>query len=155
MRRALLSALVLGFGLLSGCMATVKTTQLVLTDTEREIRERKEGEPGNSPQHAPILFLAFDGVGRELLYEMLREDELPELTDLLSGEGDKFPHAHFDETLLSTMPSSTMAGWTTTITGLPPAEHGVTGNEFFIRERGQLAAPAPVSFHDAQPTIEI
>jgi predicted AlkP superfamily pyrophosphatase or phosphodiesterase len=155
MRRSILTGAVLSISLLWGCMATVKTTQLVLTDTEKTIRDRKDGAPASSPHHAPILFLPFDGVGRDLLYEMLREEQLPELTDLLAGEGENFPHAHFDETLLSTMPSSTMAAWTTTITGLPPAEHGVTGNEFFIREDCRLAAPAPVSFQDAKPTIEI
>jgi predicted AlkP superfamily pyrophosphatase or phosphodiesterase len=139
----------------SGCLATVKTAQLVLTDTERSIRDRPESEPKSSPQHAPILLLAFDGLNRDLLYELLREGQLPQLTDLLAGEGKHFPHAHFDETLVSTMPSSTMAAWTTTITGLPPAEHGVTGNEFFIREQRRLAAPAPVSFIDSKPTIEI
>lgn len=155
MRRAHLMIAALCLGLITSCMATVKTTQLVLTDTEREIRDRKEGEPASSPRQAPILLLAFDGVGRDLLYGMLREGQLPELTDLLSGEGKNFPHAHFDETLLSTMPSSTMAGWATTITGVPPAEHGVTGNEFFIREEKRLAAPAPVSFWDPEPTIDI
>lgn len=140
---------------LTGCMATVKTAQLVLTDTERTIRERDEKAPPNSPGQMPILFLAFDGVNRDLLYDMLSEGQLPKLTDLLSGEGKNFPHAYFDETLLSTMPSSTMAAWTTVITGVPPAEHGVSGNEFFIREEARLAAPAPVSFTDSQPTIEI
>jgi hypothetical protein len=29
-------------------------------------------------------------------------------------------------------------------TGVPPAEHGIAGNEFLIRERRELAAPIPV-----------
>lgn len=138
-----------------GCGAVVRTTQLVLTDTERSIRKRDEHAAKSSPSHAPILFLAFDGVNRDLLYDMLRKGELPKLTDLLSGEGKHFPHAYFDENLLSTMPSSTMAAWTTIVTGLPPAVHGVTGNEFFIREDNRLGAPAPVSFNDSEPTIAI
>ena len=141
--------------LLSSCAATIKTTQLVLTDTERDLRERKDEARASSPSHAPILFLPFDGVNRDLLYDMLRKGELPKLTDLLSGEGEKFPHAYFNESLVSTMPSSTMAAWATTVTGLPPAEHGVAGNEFFIREQKRLGAPAPVSFNDSKPTIEI
>ncbi len=140
---------------LSGCAATVKTAQLILTDTERTLRKREPGAAASSPGHPPILFLPFDGVNRDLLYDMLRKGELPKLTDLLAGEGKKFPHAYFDETLLSTMPSSTMAAWTTTVTGTPPSEHGITGNEFFIREELRLAAPAPVSFNDSKPTIEI
>jgi hypothetical protein len=148
---ALSALLLLG----SGCAATVKTAQLILTDTERNIRERDPDSAANSPDHPPILFLPFDGVNRDLLYEMLREGEMPQLTDLLSGEGKKFPHAYFDENLVSTMPSSTMAAWTTVITGTPPSEHGVTGNEFFIREELRFACPAPVSFNDSKPTIEI
>jgi hypothetical protein len=137
------------------CMTTVKTAQLVLTDTERTIRDRDEDAPKSSPKNAPILLLAFDGVNRDLLYDMLEKGELPKLTDLLSGEGKKFPHAYFDPTLLSTMPSSTMAAWTTAMTGVPPAVHGVAGNEFFIREELRLGSPAPVSFADSKPTIEI
>ena len=152
---ALIGAVVLSSAATSGCLTTVKTAQLVLTDTERTVRKRADEAPPNSPGHPPILFLPLDGVNRDLLYEMLRDGELPKLTDLLSGEGKKFPHAYFDETLMSTMPSSTMAAWTTTITGLPPAEHGVTGNEYFIREQQRLAAPAPVSFSDPKPSIEI
>jgi hypothetical protein len=41
------------------------------------------------------------------------------------------------------------------LTGVPPAEHGVTGNEYFIRETRTLACPAPVSFNSADPTLEI
>lgn len=155
LRLRTLLAVALATGVSAGCMASVKTAQLVLTDTERSIRDREEGEPESSPRRAPVLFLPFDGVNRDLLYAMLREGELPKLTDLLSGEGEKFPHAYFDDSLMSTMPSSTMAAWTTTMTGVPPAEHGVSGNEFFIREDCRLAAPAPVSFSDSTPTIEI
>jgi hypothetical protein len=136
-------------------MTTAKTAQLVLTDTERTIRDRDDDAPKSSPKNAPILLLAFDGVNRDLLYDMLEKGELPKLTDLLSGEGKHFPHAYFDPTLLATMPSSTMAAWTTAMTGVPPAVHGVTGNEFFIREDNRLGAPAPVSFSDSKPTIEI
>ncbi len=41
------------------------------------------------------------------------------------------------------------------MTGVPPAQHGVAGNEFFIREERRLAAPGPVSFSDAAPTIAV
>lgn len=145
----------LAVGLACACSATVKTAELLVTDTERTIRKRAPQEAPSAPEHAPILVLAFDGVNRNLLYEMLEKGELPKLTDLLSGEGTKFPHAYFDDTLTATMPSSTMAAWTTVFTGVPPAEHGVTGNEFFIREEARLASPAPVSFTDSEPTIAI
>lgn len=154
MRRWLVGGALL-LGTANACSATVKTAELLVTDTERTIRERAPGEPLSAPGQAPILMLAFDGVDRKLLYEMLDKGELPKLTDLLAGEGKNFPHAYFDDTLVATMPSSTMAAWATVFTGVPPAEHGVAGNEFFVREDCRLAAPAPVSFNDPEPTIEI
>ena len=41
------------------------------------------------------------------------------------------------------------------MTGVTPAEHGVTGNEYFIRERRELACPAPVSFTDTDATLAV
>ncbi len=142
----------------SGCTAP-KVAELVAHGDQRQLRERAAGTPASSPDKPPILYLAFDGVGRDLLYDMLRKGKLPHLATLLGGAagstGSAFPHAHFEEHLLSTLPSSTMAAWATTMTGVGPAEHGITGNEFFIREKRMFACPAPVSFADAKPTIEI
>jgi hypothetical protein len=140
-----------------GCAGPAKLVELVVAHRDSTLRERPEGMPLNSPNHPAILFLAFDGVDRSLIYDMLRKGELPRLAELLGGAGEQgtFPHAHLDDTLLSTMPSSTLAAWTTAMTGVTPSHHGITGNEFFIREEKKLAAPAPVSFADAAPTLEI
>src|SRR5947199_103653 len=81
---------------------------------------------------------------RAQLYQMLRAGELPHLEALLGGE--HLAHAYLDDTLLSTLPSTTMAAWVTALTGVTPAEHGVTGNEYFVRETRTFACPAPVSF---------
>ena len=132
-----------------------KVTELIAHGDSRELRKRDKNAPPNSPDRPPILVLAFDGVGRELLYDMLHKGELPALAALLGGEGGKFPHAYFDDRFLSTLPSSTMAAWATAMTGTPPSQHGITGNEFFIREERKLGAPAPVSFHDSKPTLMI
>ena len=102
-----------------------------------------------------LLVLALDGVDRALLYDMLRSGELPGLATLLAAKGGKFPHAYFDETLLSVLPSSTLAAWASVFTGEPPARHGVSGNEYFVRERRVVEAPAPVSIIDAKPVLEI
>jgi hypothetical protein len=99
------------------------------------------------------MIVALDGVSRPLLYDMLRAGELPNLAQLVGG--DHFAHAHFDETFLSTLPSTTMAAWVSALTGVGPADHGVTGNEYFVRETRTLACPAPVSFNSADPTLEI
>ncbi len=139
----------------SGCVR--QSAKFVVAGDDRDLRKREDGSPKSSPDKPPILTLAFDGIGRDLLYEMLRAGELPNLAKLIGGTdaAGKFPHAHLDESLLSTLPSSTMVAWATTFTGVPPAEHGITGNEYFVREKREFACPAPVTFTDLAPTLEI
>jgi hypothetical protein len=124
--------------------------------------ESRQLQPEDGPRSAlterrpDLLILAIDGIDRDLLYGMLRRGELPRLARLLGGrEGGEFPHAVLDDRVLSVLPSSTMPAWTSLFTGLPPAEHGVAGNEFFVRERRALAAPAPVSFADPTPVLDV
>ncbi|HEY2366700.1 MAG TPA: alkaline phosphatase family protein, partial [Polyangiaceae bacterium] len=119
-----------------------------------ERRKRPEGAAKSSPSHAPMLVIALDGIDRELLYGMLRKGELPALAGLLGG-GGSFPHAYFEESLEATLPSTTMAAWSTAFTGVTPAHHGIAGNEFFVREERRLAAPAPASFDDHDPVLAI
>ena len=141
---------------LTGCLwarRMHKAGEIVVNGETRDLRERRAGERPNAPETPPLLVLALDGVSRDLLYDMLRSGKLPKLAILLGG--DRLQHAYFDDTLLSTLPSSTMAAWATAFTGVPPAQHGVTGNEFFVRETRTFACPAPVSFADATPTLEI
>ena len=138
----------------TGCLA--RGVKLMAGGSSHELRKRPEGTPPNSPNHPPILVLALDGVGRDILYESLRKGEMPELARLLGGStAGKFPHAYLDESLISTLPSTTMAAWVTTFTGVGPAYHGVTGNEFFIREERRFAAPAPSTFSDKDPVLAI
>jgi predicted AlkP superfamily pyrophosphatase or phosphodiesterase len=132
-----------------------KVAELVAHGKSRELRERPDDAPQSSPGRPPILLVAFDGVGRDLLYDLLRKGKLPALAALLGESGGKFPHAYFDDRFLSTLPSSTMAAWATAMTGLTPSQHGITGNEFFVREERKLGAPAPVSFVDSKPTLAI
>jgi hypothetical protein len=122
----------------------------------QEISTRVKGSPPNSPGRPPVLFLAFDGVDRAIIYDMLRKGEMPDLALLFGGEDHgRFPHAYFEPAFISTLPSSTMTAWTTAMTGVVPARHGITGNEFFMRESRRLGAPAPVSFPDAKPSLAI
>ena len=146
MRRWLVSLL-----LLAACPK--KGVELVTSGEVKPVRERNAGMRLNAPETTPVLVLALDGVSRDLLYDLLRSGKLPNLEALLGG--DKLSHAYLDETFLSTLPSTTMAAWSTAFTGVTPAEHGVTGNEYFIRETRTFACPAPVSFSDADPTLEI
>jgi hypothetical protein len=139
----------------TGCGAAVQLGDVVVHGDTRELRQRGKEAPVSSPDKPALLILALDGVDRSLLYGLLRAGELPNLGALLGGDHDRFPHAHLDETLLSTLPSSTLAAWTTAMTGVTPAEHGIAGNEFFVRETCTLAAPAPVTFTDSEPTLAI
>jgi len=141
--------------LLAGGCAAGQVGSLVVQGDHHVLRPRGADAPASSPAHPPILLLALDGVNRDLLYTELRSGKLPNLARLVGGAGGDFAHAHFNEHLLSTLPSTTMAAWMTAMTGVGPAEHGVTGNEYFIREEGKLACPAPVSFSSAEPTLEI
>ncbi len=113
------------------------------------LRERPAGSAQSARAAQPVLILALDGVSRPLLYDMIRRGELPSFSALLGEE------AYFDDSFLSALPSTTMPAWVTTMTGVDPAEHGVTGNEYFVRETQTLACPAPVSFQDSAPTLSI
>ena len=131
-----------------------KVVKLVAGGSDQELRTRPDAGATSSLRHEPpILVLALDGVSRGLLYDMLRAGELPNFEQLFGG--DHLAHAYLDDSLLSTLPSTTMAAWVTAMTGVTPAVHGVTGNEYFIREKRQFACPAPVSFNDAAPTLAI
>ena len=146
------AALALALALFAvGCVHEVR---LVAEGESHELRKRPDGAPKSSPSHAPLLVVALDGIDRDLLYDMLRKGELPSLAGLLGG-GGTFPHAYFEESLTATLPSTTMAAWSTAFTGVSPAHHGVAGNEFFVREERRLAAPAPASFSDHDPVLAI
>ena len=128
------------------CAPAVQATKLLASDT-RELRPAHEADA--DPGRADLLVIALDGVDRRLLYGMLERGELPETSALLGGRvdgaPDAHPHAYFDHAITATLPSITAAAWATVFTGTPPAQHGVAGNEYFIRERRELAAPIPNS----------
>ncbi len=120
--------------------------ELLVAGDERDLRDQKSPPPQRS--EPTVLVLALDGVDRALLYEMLRAGELPELAKLLGGGAGDFGHAYLDDTALAPMPTSTLASWATIFTGAPPAQHGVAGNEYFIRAEKKFAAPAPISMNE-------
>ncbi len=144
---ALVAALTLG------CSSTAKMTELVVTGDAKTVRERPPRTRPSSPESTQILFIAFDGLSRDSLYDLLRAGKLPNLAALLGG--NPLEHAYLDDTFLANLPSTTMPAWVSAQTGAGAAEHGVPGNEYFIRERRELACPAPVSFHDSAPTLSI
>jgi hypothetical protein len=138
-----------------GACATAGKGMKLVSDDIRVLRPRTADVPTSSPGHPPILVLALDGVDRTTLYDMLRKGELPGLASLLGG-GPKgeLPHAYLEDKMLSVVPSTTMVAWATALTGVPPAAHGLLGNEFFIREKTRFAAPAAVSFVEDAPLLD-
>ena len=147
-----------------GC-AFGKMVELFVGGDDRDLRQRREGTPTRSPVRPGLLLLALDGMDRKLLYDMIERGDLPSFSKLIGGDDAgraakgkpahaTFAHAHFDDSMLSTLPSTTIAAWVTAFTGAPPAVHGVTGNEFFLRPSGKFAAPVPVSFGDAVPVLK-
>jgi len=136
-----------------GCGTTAKVAKLVVTGDDKTVRERPPNARPSSPSSTQILLLAFDGVSRDLLYDLLEAGKLPNLAALLGG--DDLRHAYLDRTFLSGLPSTTMPAWVSVLTGHGAGESGVPGNEYFIRERRELACPATVSFNDPEPTLSI
>lgn len=140
----------LGCGAAQSAGATgAQSVKLITNGDERELRKRPEGSPARSPEKPEILLITLDGVDRKTLYALIENGEMPSLARLLGK------NVHLEPRVLSTLPSTTMPAWATSMSGLTPSEHGVTGNEFFIRESKTFACPAPVSFTSAAPTISI
>ncbi|HEY5946601.1 MAG TPA: alkaline phosphatase family protein [Kofleriaceae bacterium] len=136
-----------------GCGSAAKVGTLVVTGDDKTVRKRPPHARPSSPGSPQVLLIALDGVSRDMLYDLLRHNKLPNLAALLGG--DQLAHAYLDDTFLSNLPSTTMPAWVSAQTGVGAAESGVTGNEFFVRERLELACPAPVSFNDPEPTLAI
>lgn len=117
--------------------------ELLGTGEEKTLRDAS-GTPAGDDR--AVLVLALDGIDRAQLYEMLGAGELPNLARLLGGgAGSAFPHAYLDPTATAALPTSTLASWATIFTGRPAGEHGVAGNEYFVRKARRFEAPGPVS----------
>ncbi len=66
----------------------VHVAALAATGGSRSLRERPDGTAPNSPAWPGLLIVALDGIDRPLLYGMLRAGELPEMAELLGGDGE-------------------------------------------------------------------
>lgn len=108
-------------------------------------RLREPLRPAKGPPR--VLIFALDGVGDAMLRESMDAGDLPSLDALLGQRRDSttFDHGIHAGPVLSVLPSITLAAWTTILTGTPPAESGVPGNEWYDRASDRFFAPAPVS----------
>lgn len=99
-----------------------------------------------------MLVFAIDGAGYHELMQALHSGKASYLQRLLGAEQQegRFAHGYAVPNALSILPSTTVAAWSSIFTGAPPAQNGVPGNEWFIREQRQFVAPAPVSVSDTE-----
>lgn len=108
---------------------------------------RELSETLRAPRGAPrVLVFAFDGMGYEAFRTAFDEGRLSSLSGTFQSR------SHLAPPVTSVLPSITMAAWPSLFTGLPPAETGVPGNEWFDRRAGPTGAfraPAPVSVGNA------
>lgn len=149
---AVLPALLAACSLLS---QSKEVAELAVEGESRTLRDHRDPRGALAERRPDLLVIAIDGIDRDLLYRMLRAGELPNLARLLGGRrAGGFPHAHLDDRVLTTLPSNTFTAWAALFTGEVPARSGIPSNEFFIRERGQFAAPGPVSTDDATPSMK-
>jgi Type I phosphodiesterase / nucleotide pyrophosphatase len=94
-----------------------------------------------------VIVFCLDGAGYPQLMEAIRSGRAPHIAALLGKEqGDGvFEHGYSAPGVLSVLPSSTVADWSATFTGKPPAENGVPGDEWFDRRLRRFFAPVPIT----------
>lgn len=97
-----------------------------------------------------VLIFAFDGAGYDQFMAAINSDKAPNLKGLFGQDQGNgvYEHAYSAPDAISILPSTTMAAWSSIFSGEPPAYTGVPGNEWFVREKMQFYAPAPVSIPD-------
>ena len=102
-----------------------------------------------------VLILALDGVGHDELLRAIQSGAMPRLGGALGiAEDGTMRHGFAHPKVLSILPSTTVASWTSIFTGYGPAETGITGNEQLIREPLAFFAPAPVTVSDLSEVMD-
>ena len=138
------------FLLLGSC---TPTTKMLVQGGERPATG--EEHPPSSGPH--VLIFGFDGAGYDQLMAAIKSGNAPNLSGLLGADlgNGIYEHAYSAPEAISILPSTTMAAWSSIFSGEPPAYTGVTGNEWFAREKMQFYAPAPVSIIDTADTTKM
>ncbi len=86
-RAGLLAAAVIT---LTSCAGLSQVFKVLVGGESRTLRDRPPNE-SSAPSRPALLILAIDGMGRDLLYSMLAEGDLPELAALLGKDGAGLP----------------------------------------------------------------
>ena len=161
-RRLLLALLVL-VALLGAAVLALEYTgnapdelaELLGQGSEKQLRHPLRAARGG-PR---VLVFALDGVGDDELRAALRSGRMPRTSALLgretAGQPGMYEHAYAAPGVLSILPSTTYAAWTSLFTGEPAGRTGVPGNEWFVREEMRFYAPAPVSLTEHEQALEV
>jgi len=105
-----------------------------------------------------VLLFALDGVGEDELLGAVSGGGAPRIAALLGAPGEGrgvYAQAYAVPGVLSILPSTTLAAWSSLFTGEPAGRTGVPGNEWFAREEGRFYAPAPVSVTDHDDAVRV
>ena len=151
----LVVALGLGGTLLLGGTGRLfrEAVELVARGGEKELRDPMRPARGGTR----ILIFALDGVGEDELRGAIRSGLTPAVARLLGEEGKdgSFEHGYAVPDVISILPSTTMAAWSSIFSGEPAGRTGVPGNEWFVREERRFMAPAPVSITEHGHTVRM
>ncbi len=138
-------ALVLALCFSESCAFVAET---IATGGEPAIRQAAV-KPAQSPPAlgSRVIVFCLDGAGYAQLTQAIRSGKAPHIAALLGKEEGNgvFEHGYSAPGALSVLPSSTVADWSATFTGKPPAQNGVPGDEWFDRRHQRFYAPVPVT----------
>ena len=137
--------------LFSMCAAILALTscssiKIFLNGGEKQVK-RVPRPPAPGPY---VLVFAFDGAGYDQLMAAINSGKAPAMAGMLGKDqgGGLYEHAYSAPNAVSILPSTTVAAWSAIFTGAPPAQNGVPGNEWFVREDMKFFAPVPVSVQE-------
>ncbi len=142
------AAVALAACFIGACAFVAKT---VSTGGERPVARPVVTKTKAPPSEGPrVIVFCLDGAGYPQLMEAIRSGKAPHIAALLGKEKDQglFEHGYSAPGVLSVLPSSTVADWSATFTGKPPAENGVPGDEWFDRHSQRFYAPVPITVTD-------
>jgi hypothetical protein len=106
--------------------------------------------PSALPEGPYVILFAVDGAGYGQFMDAVHSGRATHIESLLGRRigPDLFEHAYSVPNATTIMPSCSAAAWSSIMTGRPPAETGVAGDEFFVRSENRFYAPIPLSSRD-------
>ena len=134
---------------LAGCAPLADTDDYLAVQDGSAISDVLE--PNERPAH--VIGFLFDGTNANVLYDMARRGEAPNVARLIEM-GVAFEHG-----AMASLPTVTLANHTTIITGAHPGHHGILHNAWYDRAAGRQvitnsSATWPSSMQHLNPGVE-